>query len=62
VGSFTTVDLISTAKLGPGTLRFGVENLLNEQYFPPISQWFNLPFAFAAGQGAVASLQYSIEY
>jgi iron complex outermembrane recepter protein len=62
VESFTTVDLISTAKLGPGTLRFGVENLLNEQYFPPISQWHNLPFAFAAGQGAVASLQYSIEY
>ena len=32
------VDLISTVKAGPGTLRFGIENLLNQKYVAAFNQ------------------------
>ncbi|MEM1427657.1 MAG: TonB-dependent receptor [Cyanobacteria bacterium P01_H01_bin.130] len=35
---YITFDLISTLKLGPGRLRVGIENLLNNQYIPLSSQ------------------------
>ena len=56
------VDLISTVKAGPGTLRFGVENLLNKQYATPFNQIsFSNSFYFA-GRGTTASIGYSIYY
>ncbi|MFO0731956.1 MAG: TonB-dependent receptor [Nitrospiraceae bacterium] len=33
------VDLVSTVKAGPGTLRFGIENLLNKQYATPFNRF-----------------------
>lgn len=38
VESYAVVDFISTVQAGPGMLRLGVENLLNNQYFPVVSQ------------------------
>ena len=56
------VDFISTVKAGPGTLRFGVENLLNKQYALPFNQIsFTNSFYFPA-RGATATLGYSIVY
>lgn len=64
VESFTTVDLISTLKLGPGALRLGVENLLNNQYFLPVSQLLRSGSntSYAAARGAVFSIGYSVTY
>jgi iron complex outermembrane receptor protein len=64
VDAYTVVDLLSTLAVGPGTLSVGVENLLNEQYFPVVSQ---LEAAYgnfyrAAARGATLSLGYSVRY
>lgn len=64
VEGYTVVDVLSTLDLGPGTLNVGVENLLNEQYFPVVSQleaqYGN--FYRAAARGATLSLGYSVRY
>src|SRR5699024_2648133 len=62
VESFTTVDLISTIRLGPGTLKLGIENLLNNQYFTPVSQMLRNGnnTSYAAARGAVFNLGYSM--
>lgn len=62
--AYTVVDALSRVDLGPGTLNVGVENLLNEQYFPVVSQ---LEAAYgnfyrAAARGATLSLGYSVAY
>ncbi|ABA57919.1 TonB-dependent receptor [Nitrosococcus oceani] len=64
VESFTTVDLISTLQLGPGTLKLGVENLLNNQYFTPVSQMLRNRnnTSYAAARGAVFNIGYSVAY
>lgn len=64
VEGYTVVDALSSLELGPGTLSVGVENLLNRQYFPVVSQ---LEAAYgnfyrAAARGAVLSLGYSVRY
>ncbi len=62
VTEYYLVDFISTVKVGPGTLRFGVENLLNEEYLTPARQiGFTNSFRFAS-RGATATLGYSFAY
>ncbi|MGK7369975.1 MAG: TonB-dependent receptor, partial [Candidatus Halalkalibacterium sp. M3_1C_030] len=59
VNSYTVVDLSAGYKVGPGTLSLGIENLLNKQYFPTISQWYNLGgVGYSAGRGRIVSLGY----
>ncbi|MGQ0554482.1 MAG: TonB-dependent receptor [Nitrospiraceae bacterium] len=53
------VDLVSTVKVGPGTLRVGIENLLNQRYVPPALQAFALG---TFGRGATATIGYSVAY
>ncbi|MDX1624678.1 MAG: TonB-dependent receptor, partial [Gemmatimonadota bacterium] len=62
VDAFTLVDLSSEIAAGPGTLTLAVTNLFNELWFPPASQWYNLPGSFAAGPGRSASVSYEIPW
>lgn len=56
------VDLISTVIAGPGTLRFGIENLLNQKYVAAFNQIpFSNSFHYAA-RGATATIGYSMTY
>jgi iron complex outermembrane recepter protein len=62
ISSFVTVDYISSIKLGRGELQIGIQNLLNNQYFPVYSQYF-APFfdsANYAGKGRTLSVGYRI--
>jgi iron complex outermembrane receptor protein len=64
IESFTVVDLASTLDVGPGTLRVGIENLLNEQYFDIVSQ-LDLTDGYAyytAARGATLNLGYVVRY
>ncbi|MDX1661870.1 MAG: TonB-dependent receptor, partial [Gemmatimonadota bacterium] len=62
VDAFTLVDLSSKVDLGPGALTLAVTNLLNELWFPPASQWYNLPGSYAAGPGRSVSASYEISW
>ena len=64
MSDYFLVDLVSTVKVGPGTLRFGVENLLNQRYVTPFNQLAQGAFNsfFWAGRGATATIGYSIAY
>lgn len=63
VHSFTVLDLISTVKAGPGTVRFGVENLLNTQYFLPVAQLQRTGVSsLTAARGMVASVGYTVTW
>lgn len=56
------VDLISTVKAGPGTLRFGIENLLNQKYVAAFNQIsFSNSFNYG-GRGTTATIGYSMTY
>lgn len=62
VEGYAVVDLISSVKAGPGMLRFGIENLLQAEYFPVVSQLQNLDSAYTMGRGMLISLGYSLTY
>ncbi|BAC88243.1 gll0302 [Gloeobacter violaceus PCC 7421] len=61
VGSYATVDYLSSIQMGAGTLEVGVRNLLNNQYSPVYSQYlsgFNDRNNFAA-RGATLNVAYN---
>ncbi|NOT21741.1 MAG: TonB-dependent receptor [Nitrospiraceae bacterium] len=59
---YFVVDFIATVKAGPGTLRFGIENLLNQNYVAAFNQIsFTNSFNYAA-RGTTATIGYSIAY
>lgn len=63
IESFAVVDLVSSIQVGPGTLRFAVENLLNTLYFAPQTQAdFSTNRAYTASRGAMATIGYSMTY
>jgi iron complex outermembrane receptor protein len=64
VESYYTVDWISRVDIGRGTLRLAIENLLNKQYFTRDSQLLRTGAndSYAAGEGAVLSAAYSIQW
>jgi iron complex outermembrane recepter protein len=64
VEDYTTVDYLGSLRIGKGSLRFGVENLLNRQYFVRESQLLRLGnnSSYTAAQGAVLSIGYTINY
>ncbi|HEY0972238.1 MAG TPA: TonB-dependent receptor [Gemmatimonadales bacterium] len=63
VDGYTLVDLLSTLELGRGTLSIGVRNLLNEQYFPIVSQLMPVGnVSYSAAPGATLSVGYSVSY
>lgn len=62
VDSYITLDLISSLNIGPGRLVLGVENLLDAQYFPVVSQLQGSDTAYAAGRGRSIRLGYSFNW
>lgn len=58
VESYYLFDLFAQAPLGPGAVRVGVENLLNEDYFPLVTQATSAFYAYAAGPGRSLRLGY----
>lgn len=64
VDGYVVLDLISELGVGPGTLRFGVENLLNSQYYPVVSQllWNGANSSYAAAPGMTLSVGYTVTY
>jgi iron complex outermembrane recepter protein len=64
VKDYATLDYLGSVRLPKGSLRFGVENLLNRQYFVRESQLLRTGSnsSYAAAQGATLSLGYSVDY
>lgn len=62
VDDFIIVDYFAALDLGPGQVKVGVENLLNEDYFTVISQVYNLGSTLAKGQGRTVSLAYNVRW
>jgi iron complex outermembrane receptor protein len=64
IEGYVTVDYLGSLKLCQGSLRFGIENLLNRQYFVRESQLLRLGTnsSYTAAQGAVLSVGYTINY
>ncbi|MCI0668926.1 MAG: TonB-dependent receptor [Myxococcaceae bacterium] len=64
VQPYTTVDLMSTLDVGPGSLRVSVSNLLNAQYYARESQLLRSGnnTSYAASRGAVATVSYTVTY
>jgi len=58
--SFTIVDYYASLKVGAGDLQVGVNNLLNEDYFPVAAQAFGTAGAFTRGEGRSVSISYGI--
>jgi iron complex outermembrane recepter protein len=65
ISSYLTVDYISAVKIGSGLLQVKVENLLNNQYFPVVSQYFagfGSDSANYAGRGLTLSVNYRLNW
>jgi iron complex outermembrane receptor protein len=65
IEGFTLVDLGASVAAGPGRIRFGVNNLLNEEYITPLGQIYGdagSTTGFVAGQGRSFTLSYAVEY
>lgn len=62
IEDFLTFDLYSQIEVGPGHVLIGIENLLNEDYFPVISQASNLDSDYAMGRGRTVTLSYKMTW
>jgi iron complex outermembrane recepter protein len=64
IEDYVTLDYLGSVRLPKGRLRFGVENMLNKQYFVRESQLLRTGgnASYAAAQGATLSVGYSIDY
>ncbi|MGM0450266.1 MAG: TonB-dependent receptor, partial [Pseudomonadota bacterium] len=62
VERYTLVDYVARFDAGPGELTLSVKNLLNEDYFPAISQSYNIPTARDKGQGRTIGAGYSVNW
>lgn len=64
VESYFVLDFISSIDLGPGSLQIGIQNLLDEEYFPIESQIF-APFSLEfkpAAPGRTISIGYRVTF
>ena len=62
IDSYTLVSYISNLSLGPGTLTFGIQNILDNQYFPVDSQLQDENSRYAAGLGRTFNLEYEVSW
>ncbi|MEG4815830.1 TonB-dependent receptor domain-containing protein [Microcoleus sp. K5-D4] len=65
ISSYLTLDYVSAVKIGSGLLQVKVENLLNNQYFPVISQYlagFGSDTSNYAGRGLTLSVNYRLNW
>jgi iron complex outermembrane recepter protein len=64
VDDYVVLDLASSIAIRRGTLSLGVENLLNQQYFPVVAQLVRTGdnTSYLAARGATVRLGYAISY
>jgi iron complex outermembrane receptor protein len=62
VDDYVLVDLNLSADTGYGTVDLGIENLLNNDHFPVVSQAAGRSFSFAKGPGRRATVTYSVRW
>ncbi|NEO27076.1 MAG: TonB-dependent receptor, partial [Kamptonema sp. SIO4C4] len=62
IDSYVTLDWISSLNLGQGVLTLGVQNLLNNQFFPVDSQLQRRNSANAAALGRTVRLEYRVRW
>ncbi|MEG4806695.1 TonB-dependent receptor [Microcoleus sp. F8-D3] len=65
ISSYLTLDYVSAVKIGSGLLQVKVENLLNNQYFPVISQYlagFGVDSSNYPGRGLTLSVNYRLNW
>lgn len=62
IDSFYTFDLMSSLRLGPGSLTVGIQNLLNKEYYPVSAQAQNRAERLAASPGTTLTVQYAVSY
>lgn len=62
VEPYTVFDLTTAYEVRPGTIKLGIENLLDTFYFPNISQWYNLGSGYTAAPGRQVSLSYTVTW
>lgn len=62
VDSYITLDYISSIQLGPGTLEIGINNLLDTDYFPVVSQIQTSELSNAAARGRTVRIGYSLTW
>ncbi|MEM7061854.1 MAG: TonB-dependent receptor [Cyanobacteria bacterium P01_B01_bin.77] len=62
VNSYITLDYISSLALGDGTLEIGVQNLLDTDYFPVVSQLQTNELTNAAAQGRFVTIGYTYKW
>ncbi len=57
VKDYFITDLMTSYRLDPLTISFGIENLFNADYYPAVSQWYNQAgFGYVKGPGRRAEL------
>lgn len=62
VDSFLTVDAMAALPLGPGEFSLGIQNLLNEDYFPVSAQTQNVADRLVKAPGASIMARYRLSY
>ncbi|MBN8560722.1 MAG: TonB-dependent receptor [Leptolyngbya sp. UWPOB_LEPTO1] len=62
VNDYITVDFVSQIKVGSGTLQVAIENLLNADYFPVVSQLQTSDTQYLAGRGRSLSVRYGFTW
>jgi len=62
VNDYVTLDFVSLIKLGNGTLQIGIENLLNTDYFPIVSQLQTSDAQYLPGRGRSLTVRYSFTW
>jgi iron complex outermembrane receptor protein len=64
VESYWVADWITRVEVGPGTLGLGVQNVLNRQYFPVVSQLLRTGgnSSYTAARGRTLNLSYTVSY
>jgi iron complex outermembrane recepter protein len=62
VEGFTVVDLLGQARIGPGELSVGIENLLNKKYVVPERQAFNDLYDYFLAEGRKVTVGYQLRF
>ncbi|SET20449.1 iron complex outermembrane recepter protein [Nitrosomonas marina] len=62
IDDYVLVDLTTSLAVGPGYFTVAVKNLLNENYFPLISQASQTPYGFATGPGRMVGVTYAFNW
>lgn len=62
VERYTLVDYVARFDAGPGQLSLSINNLFNEDYYPAVSQAYNLSTSRVKGKGRTLGLGYALNW